>query len=43
MNLKSTITKKGKYVTQILHFINGEKRTFENVENVSQLTFPICI
>jgi hypothetical protein len=35
MNLKSTITKKGKYVTQILHFINGEKRTFENVDTHS--------
>ena len=31
-NLKSTITKKGRYVTQILHFINGEKRTFEDVD-----------
>ena len=31
-NLKSSINKKGRYVSQILHFINGEKRTFENVD-----------
>lgn len=35
VNLKSTVTKKGKYVTQILHFINGEKRTFEGVDTHS--------
>jgi hypothetical protein len=29
VNLKSSVTKKGRYVTQILHFIGGEKRTFE--------------
>jgi hypothetical protein len=34
-NLKSSITKKGKYVSQILHFINGEKRTFNNVDTES--------
>ena len=31
-NLKSSITVKGRYVSQILHFINGEKRTFNDVE-----------
>ena len=34
-NLKSTVTVKGKYVSQILHFINGEKRTFNNVDTHS--------
>lgn len=31
-NLKSTVTKKGKYVSQILHFVGGEKRTFNRVD-----------
>ena len=34
-NLKSTVTEKGRYVSQILHFINGEKRTFNNVDSHS--------
>jgi len=34
-NLKSSITEKGRYVSQILHFINGEKRTFNNVDTHS--------
>ena len=34
-NLKSTITTKGRYVSQILHFINGEKRTFNDVDTHS--------
>ena len=34
-NLKSTITVKGKHVSQILHFINGEKRTFSGVDTHS--------
>ncbi len=34
-NLKSSITKKGRYVSQILHFINGEKRTFNNIDTHS--------
>jgi|TARA_R110000796_G_scaffold200616_1_gene316622 hypothetical protein len=34
-NLKSSITKKGRYVSQILHFINGEKRTFNKVDTHS--------
>jgi hypothetical protein len=35
INLKSTIIKKGRYVTQIIHFIGGEKRTFHNVDTHS--------
>jgi hypothetical protein len=31
MDLQSSIKKQGKYVTQILHFIGGEKRTFNNI------------
>ena len=34
-NLKSTVTVKGRYVSQILHFINGEKRTFNDVDTHS--------
>lgn len=34
-NLKSSITKKGRYVSQIIHFNSGEKRTFENVDTHS--------
>ena len=35
MNLKSSIITKGRYVSQILHFINGEKRTFHNIDTHS--------
>jgi len=31
MNLQSTTKSQGEIVTQIIHFINGEKRTFENI------------
>ena len=31
INLKSSICEKGKYVTQIIHFVNGEKRTIEGI------------
>ena len=45
-NLKSTITTKGRYVSQILHFINGEKRTFNDVDTHSikqgQFTKMFC-
>jgi hypothetical protein len=34
-SLKSSIIKKGKYVSQILHFVGGEKRTFNNVDTHS--------
>ena len=30
-DLQSSLKKKGKYVTQIIHFKNGVKRTFEGV------------
>jgi hypothetical protein len=31
MDLQSSIKKQGKFVTQILHFVGGEKRTFNNI------------
>lgn len=31
MDLQSTTKTQGEIVTQIIHFINGEKRTFENI------------
>ena len=31
MDLQSTTKTQGEVVTQIIHFINGEKRTFENI------------
>ena len=31
MNLQSTVNEQGKYVTQIIHFVGGVKRTFEGV------------
>ena len=34
-NLKSSTTKNGRYVSQILHFVNGEKRTFNDVDTHS--------
>jgi hypothetical protein len=37
MNLKSSINNVGRYVTQIIHFIGGEKRTFTNVDSQSIL------
>ena len=35
LNLKSTIIEKGKYVTQIIHFVNGVKRTFHGIRTDS--------
>jgi RimJ/RimL family protein N-acetyltransferase len=35
VNLKSSIISKGRYVSQILHFVGGEKRTFNNVDTHS--------
>ena len=34
-DLQSTIKEQGKTVTQIIHFINGEKRTFEDIKTDS--------
>lgn len=34
MNLKSSVTEaSGPYVTQIIHFVGGEKRTFHNIDS----------
>jgi hypothetical protein len=34
MNLKSSVTEvTGRYVTQIIHFVGGEKRTFHNIDS----------
>lgn len=35
VNLKSSITAKGRYVSKILHFVGGEKRTFNGVDTNS--------
>ena len=35
MDLQSTAKKQGNIVTQIIHFVNGEKRTFENIKTNS--------
>ena len=32
MDLKSSIGKQGKYVTQVIHFINGEKKTIFDID-----------
>jgi len=41
MDLQSSTKKQGEIVTQIIHFINGEKRTFENIvtNNIKQGQF----
>ena len=33
MDLQSSVKNQGKYVTQIIHFVGGEKRTFENINS----------
>jgi hypothetical protein len=33
MDLQSSIKTQGEYVTQIIHFVGGEKRTFENIKS----------
>tara|TARA_Y100000310_G_scaffold238473_1_gene241855 strand:- start:251 stop:502 length:252 start_codon:yes stop_codon:yes gene_type:complete len=40
-DLQSSIKSKGKYVTQIIHFIGGEKRTYDgvNVNSIRQGQF----
>jgi hypothetical protein len=36
MNLKSSVAEvTGRYVTQIIHFVGGEKRTFHNIDSES--------
>jgi len=41
MDLQSSIKKQGEYVTQIIHFVGGEKRTFNNIKssNIKQGQF----
>lgn len=41
MNLQSTIEEQGTIVTQIIHFISGEKRTFHGIlpETIKQGQF----
>jgi hypothetical protein len=41
MDLQSSTKKQGEVVTQIIHFVNGEKRTFENIvtNNIKQGQF----
>ena len=34
-NLKSTVNEQGKYVTQIIHFVNGIKRTYHGIKSES--------
>ena len=31
IDLKSSVKKQGNYVTQIIHFVGGEKRTFDGI------------
>ena len=32
MDLKSTVSKQGRYVTQVIHYIHGEKKTIFNID-----------
>ena len=34
-DLQSSIKEKGEYVTQIIHFVGGEKRTFHGIDTQS--------
>lgn len=44
-DLKSSVKLSGEYVTQIIHFIGGEKRTFNNIStsNIKQGQFTKLI
>jgi hypothetical protein len=33
MDLESSAKKQGEVITQIIHFVGGEKRTFENIKS----------
>jgi hypothetical protein len=33
LDCQSSVKAQGKFVTQIIHFVGGEKRTFENIES----------
>tara|TARA_R110001583_G_scaffold76921_3_gene210008 strand:+ start:750 stop:953 length:204 start_codon:yes stop_codon:yes gene_type:complete len=41
MNLQSTLNEQGKYVTQIIHFVGGIKRTYKGIitESIKQGQF----
>ena len=41
INLKSSVNEQGKIITQIIHFIGGEKRTFSGIisESIKQGQF----
>ena len=41
VNLESTINEQGKYVTQIIHFVGGVKRTYTGIitESIKQGQF----
>jgi hypothetical protein len=32
VNLQSTVTKVGEYVTQVIHFVDGVKRTYTGIK-----------
>ena len=34
-NLLSSVAHEGRYVTQIIHFMGGEKRTYHNIDSKS--------
>jgi hypothetical protein len=35
MDLKSTIGKQGRYVTQVIHYIHGEKKTIFDIDTTT--------
>jgi len=35
MNLLSSVTKQGRYITQVIHFIHGEKKTIFHIDSHS--------
>ena len=35
LDLKSSIKEQGEYVTQIIHFVGGEKRTYDGIKSDS--------
>jgi hypothetical protein len=41
LNLQSTVNEQGKYVTQIIHFVGGIKRTYKGIitESIKQGQF----
>ena len=32
VNLESSVTEQGQWVTQIIHFVGGEKRTYDGID-----------